>query len=112
MSKYQQQPPYRHSSEREHPDFSSRHEVHHCLVTFFPSKQLRDLHMLACAYFPACNISHCFPVQYLPLSPLAAVVDDVLPRLGHCLFAPPIFIVLLLSEPFLVDCSECMPGLK
>jgi len=45
--------PSLHSFWRELPDFSSRQEVHHRLITLVSAKQLRDLQVSASARFPA-----------------------------------------------------------
>jgi len=92
--------PYCHSFEREFPDFSSRQEVHHLLVAFFHGKQLGNLHMSASACFPACHLSHCFLEHFLLVSPPAVVAEEVLPRLGHCPFTPPAFVVISVAESF------------
>jgi hypothetical protein len=68
------------------------------LIVLFHEKQFRDLHVSASACFPACHLSHRFPEHFLLVSPLAAVAEDVLPRLEQCPFTPPAFIVLSVAE--------------
>ena len=92
--------PYLQSFGRELPDFSSRQEVHHRLITLFHGKQLWDLHVSASACIPARHLSHRFPEGFLLVSPPAAMAEEVLPRLGRCPCTPLAFIVLSVAEPF------------
>jgi hypothetical protein len=57
--------PYRRSPGRELPDFSSRQEIYHRLITLFHGEQLRDLHVSASACYPALGLSHRFPERAL-----------------------------------------------
>jgi hypothetical protein len=70
------------------------------LIALFHGKQLRDLHVSASARFPARHLSHRLPERFLLVSPLAAMAEDVLPRLDRCPFPPPAFIILSVTEPF------------
>jgi len=94
--------PYRASSGRELPDFSSRQELNHHLVALFFGKQLRDLHMSASARFPACRFSHLLLQCLLLVSPPAAVAEQVFPGLdcAASAAAPPAFVVLSVADPF------------
>ena len=71
--------------------------------------------MSASARVPAHHLSHHLPQSNLPVSPPAAVAEEVFLRLGRCAgFAatiPPEFVILWVAELFQVDSSRCMPGL-
>jgi hypothetical protein len=72
------------------------------LVALFYGKQLRDLHVSSSARFPVRRLSHCHPWCFVLVSPTAAVVEEVFPRLGRhpaSATAPPAFVVISLAEP-------------
>jgi len=89
-----------HSLGRELPDFSSCQEVHYRLIALLHGKQLRDLHVSASARFPFRCLPHRCPEYFLLVFPPAAVVEEVLPGLGHPPFAPPAIVVLSVTESF------------
>jgi len=93
------------------PNLSGRQEVHHQLVVLFYHKKLRDLHVLASPCFPAHHLSHCLPLYSLAVSPLAAVAEDVFPRVEHSPSTPPAFAIISVAKPVKVDSSLCMPRL-
>jgi hypothetical protein len=94
------------------PDLSGCQNVHHRLVALLYGEKLRNLHMPASAHFPACCLSHCFPECLLLVCPSAAVVEEVIPRMGHSPSIPPAFVVISMTEPLYVDCSGRMPILQ
>ena len=63
--------PSLHSLGWKHPNFSSRQEVHHRLITLIPRKQLRDLHMSSSSHFqpvafpPTFHIVFCWSLHRL-----------------------------------------------
>jgi hypothetical protein len=87
---------------QEFPDISGPQEVHHCLFTFLCGEQLRDFHLSASARSPSRHFSHLFPERLVLVFPLAAVAEEMFPRLGHPASAatPPAFVIVSVSEPF------------
>ena len=81
-------------------DFSSSQEVQHHLVALLNGILLGYLHLSASACLPASHLSHRLPACSLLVCPQAAMVEEVLPHLGCCVFTPPAFIVLLVARPF------------
>jgi len=99
---------------RELPDIGSYQEAHHRLIAVLHGDQLRDLHVSASAPSPSRCFPHLFPEHFLLVSPSAAVADEMLPRLGHCpasAATPPPFVVVSVSEPFLVRAYFRVSGL-
>jgi len=80
------------------------------LIALFHGQQFRDLLVTASACVPACHLSHRLPEHCLLVSPLAAVAEEVLPRLGHCPFSPPALVILSVAEQFEKDSSGRMLG--
>jgi len=87
------------------PDIGSYQEVHHHPIALLHGEQLRDLHVSASARSPSRCFPHLFPEHLLLVSPSAAVAEEMLPRLGHrpaSTATPQAFVVVSVSEPFLV----------
>jgi len=68
--------------------------------------------MSASARFPARRLPHRLPQFFLVIFPLAAVAEEVLPRLGHCLSTPPALVVISVAESFRVNSTGRVPGLQ
>jgi len=81
------------------PDFSSHQEAHCHLLVPSHGKHLSVLYVSASACFPASRLSHCLPECFVPVSPQAAMTEEVLRSLGHRLSTPPAVIVLLVAKP-------------
>jgi len=84
---------------RKFPNLSGGQKVRHRLVELLSGKKLRDLHVAASARFPPCCLSHCPPACLLLVFPFAAVVEEVLPRLGHSPSTPLAFVVISVAKP-------------
>jgi hypothetical protein len=73
------------------------------LIPFFSGNQLRELQVAASVRFPARRDSHRLPQCFLLVSPPAAVVEEVFPRLGRrpaSTNEPPAFVFLTMVELF------------
>jgi hypothetical protein len=71
------------------------------LFAFLYGEQLRDFHMSASPSSPSRCLPHRLPERSLLVSPLAAVVEEMLPRLGYgraSATAPPALVVFSVSE--------------
>ena len=68
--------------------------------------------MSAPARIPARLLPHGLPQFILVISPQAAVVEEVLPRLGHCPATPPALVVIWVAEPVQTNSSGRMPRLQ
>jgi len=85
------------------PDIGSYLEVHPRPIALLHGEQLRDLHVSASARTLSRCFPHLCPERLLLVSPLAAVAEEMLPRLGHCPASgagPPTFDVVSVSKPF------------
>jgi len=91
------------------PDLGGCQDVHHRLVALIYGKMLWDLHLSAYARVPSRGLSHCLPELFLPVLLLAAVAEEVLPRLGHCPSTLLACVVISVARPFQVDSSGRMP---
>jgi len=100
---------------RELPDISGRQEVHHRFIALLHGEQLRDLPVSASARSPSRRFPHLFPERFLLVFPLAAVTEEMFPRLGRrpaSTAAPPAFVVVSVSEPFQVRAHWRVSGLQ
>jgi len=88
-------------------------EVHHRLIALLHGEQLRDFHVSASAHSPSHSCPHLFPERLLLVSPSAAVVEEMLLRLGYCAAwaaAPTAFVVISVSETFQARSNGHMSG--
>jgi hypothetical protein len=66
--------------------------------------------MSASARFPARRLPHRLPQFLLLIFPPAAVVEEVLLHLGHCLSTPPALVIISVAESFQVNSRWRVPG--
>ena len=102
-------------SRQELPHASGRQEVRRRLVTVLYGEQLRYFHTSASTRSRSRHFSHLFPERCLLVFPSAAVVEEMLPRVGNhpaSATAPPAFVVVSVSEPFQVRPHWRMSGLQ
>jgi hypothetical protein len=64
------------------------------------------------ARFPARRLAHRLPQFILVIPPPAGVVEEVLPRLGHCPSTPPALVIISVAEQFHVNSRGRVHGLQ